>query len=77
MKKFDPRTALVAGLCTYEVFAITTGKAPTITRLCWRVRKTWPGRVAVWTAGGVLMYHLLVEEDVVQGVMDTISEALP
>lgn len=77
MRKIDPRTALVTGLCIYEVFAITTGKAPTITRLCWRVRGTWPGRIMVWTAGGILMHHLLVENDVVQDVVDTIAEAMP
>lgn len=73
----DPKTIAVAILCGYEVFAITTGKVPTITRLCWRVRGSWPGKMALWLAGGALMYHLLVEEDVVQGVVDTIAEAMP
>ena len=77
MRKIDPRTALVAGLCTDEVFALTPGKAPTITRLCWKVRGTWPGRVAVWTAGGILMHHLLVENDVVGSVADAVVDALP
>jgi len=27
---------LVAGLCTFEVIAITTGRVPTITKLCER-----------------------------------------
>lgn len=76
-RRLDPRATAVVVLCSYEVFAIATGKVPTITRICWKIRSTWPGRVAVWVAGGALMYHLLVEEDVVQGVVDTITEALP
>jgi len=73
----DPKTVAVAVLCAYEVIAIATGKIPTITRLCWRVRGSWPGKVALWLAGGALMYHLLVEEDVVQGIADVVSEAMP
>jgi hypothetical protein len=68
---------VVGGLCTYEVVALSTGKVPTITRLCWNVRGTTAGRVAIWGAGGVLMYHLLVEEDAVQSVVDAVVEALP
>jgi hypothetical protein len=55
---------LVGGLCAYEVTALATGRVPTISRACWWLRKQHPlGGVAIWTALGVLSWHLLVDED--------------
>lgn len=34
-----------AGLCGYEVFTITTGRAPTITALCGRYRALGPALI--------------------------------
>ena len=37
---------VAAGLCAYEVAAITTGKVPTVTQLCARHRVLGPALVA-------------------------------
>jgi hypothetical protein len=69
----DPRAALVVGLCVYEAGAILTGKVPTITSIAWRIRGTFPGRVVIWGALGVLAYHLMVEQDVVGQAAEALS----
>lgn len=55
---------IVGSGCAYELVALTTGKIPTISRACWWLRKKHPlGGVVIWTAMGILSWHLLVDDD--------------
>lgn len=57
----DWRAILVAGLCTYEVTAIATGKVPTITAVWHKLREDKIGRLGLWLALGWLIEHLFGE----------------
>lgn len=61
----DLRGFIVAGVCAYEVMAIVSGKAPTLTSFAWKARTTWWGKAAIWNSIGYLSWHLLIEEAVI------------
>lgn len=62
MEEVDPRAVALAALCVYEATAIISGRVPTVTSMVWRVRHRNGAKLAIWLAGGYLMWHLLMEE---------------
>lgn len=59
----DWRAYLIAGLCGWELAALLTGKPPTITAVCWRIRSHPVGAAAVMAGLSWLGHHLLVEQE--------------
>jgi hypothetical protein len=56
----------VGVLCAYELAALSTGRIPTVSRVCWWARRHPAGALGIWAGLGVLSWHLLVDgaEDV-------------
>lgn len=54
---------VTACACGYEFVALGTGTTPTLTRLAWRYRNTWPGRVAIAGVCVGLYLHLQFDRD--------------
>jgi len=53
---------IVVSGCVYESTAIITGKIPTITHLCWKLRKNHGGKIILWGVLVLFAWHIFVDE---------------